>query len=271
MNKEQELQKLISELDVFKQKLSRIDYIHNKYDFLEIMRELRKFLSSIIDDEIVELFLHSRFFIENHEFFVWLNQYFIRAIEADESLWIMSKNNNENSIVKVMDVDYIIEDYQRKWNDIKDLNIKEGQTLTMVWCWPMPETILYFYENTPIKKIIWVDYNYEAIYIAWEIIRMLWYTDILLKYADWTTFDYSESDIIYIPSFVDKKREVLNQIVKTWKKDVQILVRDVEWMTKLVYNALSPDINPELKITSKSQSEWIYHRTKMVKFEKYNI
>lgn len=274
MNKNSEntkLQKLISELDVFRQKLWKIDYIHNKYEFLQTMKDLRKYLSSCDDDKVTDLFLHSKFYIENVDFFVSMNQYFIRAMEADEALGILSKNQGDKRVIECMDVDYIIEDYQRKWNDIKDLDIKWDETLVMVWCGPMPETMLYIYENTPIKKVIWVDYNYEAIYIAWEMVRALGLTDIQLTYADGCDFDYSDVDIVYIPSFVEVKSEVMDQIVKTWKKDVQVLVRDIEWMNQLVYRWLSKDINPELKVSSVSTSAWTYHKTKMIKFTRYNI
>jgi len=262
---------LIEQLDEYKKRLSSTDYIHEKPKFFKIMKEFTNFLSTYPMDKLPDWFDKSDYFKDNFEFFNKNNIYFERALEAKESINILwgNKRNKESWALSFLDADYIREEYTRKWNDIRDLDMTGWKNLVMVWCGPFPETILYIYENTPIKKVIWVDYNSEAIFLAGEIIRFLGITDILLKYQDWCKYDYSDADIVYVASFVNLKKEIVNQVLKTWKKDVQILIRNNIWLNRIRFKNLNlEEIPEELEVTSIISNEWKYHTTQMIKLER---
>jgi len=78
----------------------------------------------------------------------------------------------------------------------------------------------------------------EAIFMAWEMISWLWLNNIDLVQMEWTEYDYSDSDIVYIPLFVSNKEEVLKRIIETWKKDIQILINSPKWLCNLIYDGM---------------------------------
>lgn len=265
------IDKIIKKLEYFKKELSKTDYIHEKNNFFKVMAELCEYLTTENKNVALKDFQVTEYYKNNAHIFRRYNTYFERALEAKETINILWKNHGIKSwkSIDVVGAKYVQDAYSRKWNDLKDLDMEGEKTLIMVGCWPFPETILYIYENTPIKKIIGLDYNSEAIYLAGEIIRFLWFTDITLKYQDWCKYDYSEADIVYIASFVDLKKEIIDQISETWKKDVQILVRNNSGLNSLRYKHIHlKEINTDFEITAIRENWWKYHSTQMIKLER---
>lgn len=263
------IQSLILKVDEYKKSLQDIDYIHDKARFFYVMRDFIAFLTEESSNFNFKELESLDYFKENKSFFIKMNLYFIRALEAHESMNILSKNYSHsiNSPLELLNAQYIKEDYIRKWNDLKNVDLSWEKTLVMVGCWPFPETILYMYENTPLKKVIWLDYSNEAIYMAWEIIRFLWFEDITLRYHDGCTYDYKEADIVYIASFVELKEEIIEQVIKTWKKTVQILLRQPAWLNEFRYPSFNK-INNNLEIVNNNKSSWYFHSTEMLKLQR---
>lgn len=267
------LQELIAKLDFFKKELEKYDYIHHKNEFFSVMKEFRKFIKEMNDKKLFEEFYHSKRYEEFKKFFREKNNYYGRAMESVEALSIMTKWVHwwEN-FMDYIDVEQVKDNYYRKWEDIKSLDFSWDKTMVMVWCWPLPETLIYFYENTPAAKVKWIDNNYEAIYIAWEMISALGMENIQLEYYDGNKYNYQDADIIYIPGFIEDKSQLLNRIAETSKDNVQILVFSATLLSKLLYDSIPKDLHPRLKITQTfSPSEWVYTHREMVKIEKYKF
>ena len=143
---------LIEKLQDYKNKLIKLDYIHNKNDFFTTMKEFRHFIASIQDEELFLKFYHWSKYNDFKIFFKDKNNYYIRAIEALESVSVMTKWIHENNnFIDLIDVDLIRERYNRKSSDMKSLNFLWNKKLLMVWCWPFPETLIYIYENNQYK------------------------------------------------------------------------------------------------------------------------
>ncbi|MCP4524040.1 MAG: hypothetical protein GY828_07530 [Candidatus Gracilibacteria bacterium] len=261
---------LLEKLFDFKKKLEIYDYIHHKREFFNIMKEFRHFISNMKNEETYNELYHSEHYAELKVFFTEKNNYFVRAMESIEALSIMTKGEHGCKFLDLLDAEQIVDNYNRKGEDIQSIDFKEGQSLVMVGCGPFPETLMYFYENTPISHVVGIDNNYEAIYIAGEMIHSLGLTDIDLAYMDGQEFDYSYADIVYIPGFIPNKGELLNRIAESAKEDVQILVFSPKFLSTLIYDKVPLELHPRLKIAETYDvGSSAYTSREMIKIEKY--
>lgn len=266
------LNDLVKNLEEFRQKLTEIDYIHNKKVFFDIMKDLRKYLLTIENQNLYKIFLHSKYYKFYKEFFTNINMYYVRSLESLQSISIMTKGiHNFDSFANLIDKDLIKQSFETKGNEIKSLNItSKTKTMVAVWCGSMPETLLYFYENTNIKNIIWVDYNHEAIFMAWEMISWLNLDKITFHQWDGVDYDYKEADIVYIPIFTSPKNRILNRIIETWKDDVQIIVIVPKWLWNLLYEWVW-SVNQRLKIAYREDAFTKHIAQEVIKFVKYDF
>lgn len=269
---EKEYKQLLETLDKYRGQLLMNDHTHNKSEFFSIMWSFKKYISSIQSKELFEKFFHSKYFSDFKRFFTEKNNYYLRALEATSSLWIMTKDIHWlGSFDLLFSQDEIKDKYKLKYLDLQPFDFTDAHTMVFVWCWPMPETMLYMYENTDIKRMIWLDYNYEAIYIAWEMINNLGLDSIELVYSDWSNYDFSDADIIYIPNFVSGKDKILKKIVKTWKESVQIWIHEAQLFNRLLYTNAIYDLHPRLEKCWEFSSNTEYSLRSIVKLEKYKF
>jgi len=82
----EKLETLIACLQSFKEKISVLDYIQQRESFFKVMTEFREYLSSVNDLYLCDLFFHSKRYAEFESFFREKNYYYLRAMEASESL-----------------------------------------------------------------------------------------------------------------------------------------------------------------------------------------
>jgi len=267
----EKLNKLVEKLEDFRQKLQKIDYIHNQNNFFDTMRKFRMFIALKEHNDLYDIFSHSKYFDEYKDFFSKVNMYYIRALESVQTISIMTKSNhNSNNLLELLDSQLIIECYERKGEEINSLDFANAKKLVCVWSGPMPETLLYIYENTDIEKIVWLDIDHEAIFMAWNMIRWLKFNNINLMQMDGRDYDYSDTDIVYIPLFVWDKDWVLKQIAETWKKEIQILINSPKWLWNLIYDGIK-NTNPRLRITFRNDDFSIFKAQEIIKFEKYDF
>jgi hypothetical protein len=107
--------------------------------------------------------------------------------------------------------------------------------------------------------------------MAWEMINWLWIENISFKQIDATIYDYSEADIVSIPLFVPKKDEIVNRIIETSKRPVQILIRSPKWFLNLIYKWLWNKITPRAKITLRKDINSDHVNEEIIKIEKYEF
>jgi len=262
---------LINNLEDYRKKILSIDYIHNKKDFFDIMKKLRKYLASLDNENIYNIFFHSKYHKYYKDFFTDINLYYLRNIESVQSLSIITQwLHNFNSFSNLMDRDMIKQSFESKRNEMKYLNFDNKKTLIMVWSGPMPETLLYIYENTEIENIIWIDISHEAVFLSWEMLNWLNLDKITLHRWDWVKYDYSDADIIYMPLYTYPKDKILERIVETCKPWVQILLSNPKSFWNLLFKWIW-SITPRLKIVTREDASNTYNAQEIIKLEKYDF
>lgn len=268
----EKIKEISEELEIFRKKLISIDYIHDKEEFFSEMKKFRKYLVEIDVWRNFDVFYHSKFYKFYSDFFTGIHDYYTRALESMQSLSVMTKwIHNFSSFYDLLDRELIRESFERKTQELESIDFSSAKNFVFAWCWPFPETLLYVYENTDIENILWLDYNHEAIYMAGEVINWLRLEHISFKHIDATLHDYSDADIVSIPLFVAKKDEIVNQVIETWKKWIQISVRSPKWFLNMIYKWLSENITPRAVIVCRKDVSSDHVNEEIIKLEKYDF
>ena len=266
-----DLNTIVKNFENYRKKIIEIDYIHDKIEFFEIMKKFRKYIASL-DDDMFNIFYHSKDYEFYEDFFTNIHEYYLRSLESIQSLSVMTRwIHNFNSFSELIDKDLLKESFERKSQELEPINFSNVKNFVFSWCWPFPETLLFLYENSNLENILWLDYNHEAIYMAWEMVNWLSLDKISFKQVDWKEYDYSDADVVSIPLFVPKKSEVINRIIETWKDTVQIIVTVPKWFLNLVYTWIWENITPRARVTYRKDMVSDYVNQEIIKFEKYNF
>lgn len=264
-----ELNELIKKLDSFKKTLEECDHTHEIEYFFSTMRQFRKFVASVENETLCDNFFHSKYYEEYRIFFRDKNYYYMRAVETIEAASIIEKWTHRWSFVKLIDREYIKERYIGKTEEVKHLDLKQIKQLVVVGCWPMPETMIYIYENTKVDNIIGLDNSREAIFTATRMIKWLGIKNIKLLCIDGIDYNYQDADAVYIPGFTYPKEKILNRIATTGKNSVQILVRTPNLLWKMLFDDIEK-LHSRLVIRKSHNSNRDFSKYNMLNIEKYN-
>ena len=191
---------LTKNLEVFRLDLEKNDYVHHKNEFFNIMNNFWEFAASMNDKEAYEYFEHSQYFTKYRSFFSSREQYYVRTIEAIEAVNIMTKSFKENiNFYDLLERKMAKENYLKTSYEIEMMDLEGSKQLVMVGCGPLPETVLYLYENTELDEIIGLDYNQEAVYMGGEMLNSVGNTSrVKLIHCDGLKYDYKDADIIFV-------------------------------------------------------------------------
>jgi hypothetical protein len=250
------LEDFIKKLDVIRKDLKKVDYVNEREKFFGLMENFWKFLRKPKNSKLFKLFEHSKYYNKYKKFFNKMDDYYVRSFEAMEAVNIIAKSyTTPGSFLKLTEQDLTINSYKVVKREIELLDHSNCKTLAMVGSGPLPETILYIFENTNILKIIGIDNNQEAIYLAGEMISSIKKTPrIEFIHYDGLDYNYKNSDIVYIANFVYPKTEVLNRIAKTAKPGIKILIRNPFSFGKMLYDEVNFDkIDPRLTLIQKGK------------------
>ena len=226
-------------LEKFRVALEKNDYVQHKNAFFSIMNKFWEFAASMNDEETYEYFEHSQYFTKYRSFFSAREQYYVRTIEAIEAVNIMTKSVKENiKFYDLLERKIAKENYLKTSYEIEMMDIEDSKQLVMVGCGPLPETVLYLYENTELEEIIGLDYNQEAVYMGGEMLNSVGSTSrVKLIHCDGLKYDYKDADIIFVANFVTPKIKVLQQIANTAKNGAKVLVRTPVLLGKMLYES----------------------------------
>ena len=250
---QEKVNSLKQNLEKFRVALEKNNYMHHKKEFFSIMNEFWEFASSMDDEETYEYFEHSQYFTKYRSFFSSKEQYYVRTIEAIEAVNIMTKSIKENiNFYDLLERKMAKENYLKTSYEIEMMDLEGSKTLVMVGCGPLPETILYLYDNTELEEIIGLDYNQEAVFMGGEMLNSVGNTSrVNLIHCDGTEYIYENADIIFVANFVTPKIKVLQQIANTARNGAKVLVRTPIFLGKMLYESVIHNLPSRLTLRRK--------------------
>jgi tRNA/tmRNA/rRNA uracil-C5-methylase (TrmA/RlmC/RlmD family) len=235
------MEKLLKDLNNFISDLEKINYNCQKNKFKNKMEEFWSYVKSYDDKKTVELFLESESFKPLQKKFKRFEEYYERLIEVDESMIINAEilNNDEESLLSFAKNHFIVDNYKMVQKELEMLEKENIETLVMIGCGPLPETILFISDNTNISKIIGVDMSNEAIAMAGDIIKAMGLCKkVELVCSNGEDFDFSKADVVFVANATNNKNDLFKQISKTAKKGTEIILRNPYYLSNLVYKSL---------------------------------
>jgi len=195
--------------------------------FFSLMQALVSNLRDINDPMTLELFKRSKHFREYQSFFISQQSFYYHAIELAEALSLKKKlHSGSQALLEILDLEFSRNAYLRMKDTSAFMDFSRCETFIMVGCGPLPASLFYIHENTDVQAIIGLDNNREAVDSAKELIERLEFPRIHVRQTDGRDFDYEKADVIYVANLASPKRSILNQILETAKKDVQVILRD---------------------------------------------
>lgn len=235
------MEQLLKDLNSFVSDLENINYNGQKEKFKNKMEEFWSYVKSYDDKETVELFLKSEHFKPLQAKFKRFEEYYERLIEVDDSMIINAEilNKDKESLLSFAKNNFVVDNYKMVQKELDMLEKKDIETLVMIGCGPLPETILFISDNTNISKIIGIDNSNEAIAMAGDIIRAMGLCDkVELFCIDGEEFDFSGADVVFVANATNNKDDLFKQISKTAKKGTEIIVRNPTSLSNVLYRSL---------------------------------
>lgn len=147
------------------------------------------------------------------------------------------------SILEMFDQEFSRNAYLRIKDTLDFIDFSKCGTFIMVGCGPLPATLFCIHENTDVQAIIGVDNNQEAIDFAKKLIEYQELPRIQVRKMNGIDFNYQKADVIYVANLVSPKKKILNQILETSKRDVQVILRDPYGMGTLLSESGMEDLD----------------------------
>ena len=141
-------------------------------------------------------------------------------------------------------------DYNRSDDMFEKLNFRDCRLLAMVGCGRIPFTIFNVHDKTKIPEIIGLDILPEAINTASRLVSRLGYGRVRFELRDGRSYDYGQTQIVYVAAIVSPKSAVMSRIADTAPDDVQIVVREPFSLARLWLESIEHSLDPRLEITS---------------------
>ena len=245
---EAKLTELLNNLERFREDLEKCSHESYTETLFSLMRTLVSYLGNINDPLILDLFTNSDYFRDYRSFFISLQSSYYHAIELAEALSLEKKLHSDGqSILKIFDQEFSRNAYLRITDTLDFIDFSQCGTFIMIGCGPLPTTLFCIHENTDVQAIIGVDNNQEAIDSAKKLIEYQEFPRIQVRKMDGIDFNYQKADVIYVANLVSPKKKILNQILETAKKDVQVILRDPYGMGMLLSESGMEDLDPRFQ------------------------
>ncbi|QQS59745.1 hypothetical protein IPN35_02610 [Candidatus Peregrinibacteria bacterium] len=263
---------IVETLDMYHKKITSINTSHDREEFFNLMGDLDRYITGIIDEDAFQSFYHSVHFRTFSDLFLIPHQYYMRAVEALESSCIqrVSFSDSIEPLSDKVKGDFMKTRFYTKVKDLSMVDFSRVKKFVMVGTGPLPDTILFVTENFNIPEIIGIDNNAEAVFSGNELIRYLGLSQVQIRNADGIDYDYSGADLVYVANFVPPKNKVLSRIAETAPNHVQIIIESPLLMGRLFFEEVIPEkLHHLLRIQEKQVNETEFFRHEVLKIGKY--
>jgi hypothetical protein len=254
----EKLTTLQSKLESFRRRIEQCP--KNSTEFIKAMSEFWAFLSMFYEEdtggELYQAFERSNYFAKHQKEFSGFETFYVRSNEIQEAMSIKYEKNahGEKGFLELCDTELSRQTYEQTRDEMQMLDEQDRncETMVMVGCGPLPETMMFIIEQTGVKKIIGLDQEETAVSMAGGLIHSMGYDKrIDTQPVRGEQYNYGDADVICVANFVSPKRAVFERIADTAKQGAKILTRNPVSFGRMLYEVTEDCIPPRLTIMKK--------------------
>ena len=149
--------------------------------------------------------------------------------------------------------DLALELYDRSLEMFDRLDFSNCHRLVMVGCGSLPFTIFHVHDRTTIPEIVGLDVLPQAIETAATLAARLGYGRVRTELCDGRSYDYGQTQIVYVAGMVSPKSAIVSRIADTAPDGVQIVVREPYSLGRLWLEGIEHDLDPRLEVTGRGR------------------
>ena len=201
---------------------------HNKINALLLWDTIKKKRDTSLINEIKKdsRFFHFKMFFSN-----WWCDYIsnLEVININRFLEFDSLNENTSILNE--------EGYVPLAEELGAMNLDfNNKKFLMVGSGPFPETLCFVSNHFKVGGIYGLDSNLEAIKNAEKVLRIMSSNNkIKLIHSMAQSFDFSNIDVVFMANGLRNKIGVLDQVYKTSRNDINIIIRNPINLAGLLY------------------------------------
>ncbi len=247
------LAQLKKQVEYHRQQLSRFSPDGSEEGFASAMDGFLEFIHTYPHRDVYLDFERSPQFIQYQQFFL---PYMLRLAWQMEDLTFADMISQDlDSEQKLGDIHAIHtkHSYARIEDAVNLADLSNCQSYVMLGCGKVPSSMFYVHDWTDIPRIVGVDNNEEAVIKATQICRKFGLDRISIEQADAGSFDLSSFDAIYWGQFCTPRKKVMENIIKTAKKNCKIILREPFHTGTLGTESILPSLDPRLEICGESE------------------
>ena len=132
--------------------------------------------------------------------------------------------------------------YQRVQDLRRLLDLSDCRRFVMVGCGAFPATMFWLSDHFPDIDCIGLDIDAETVALAAGLASRLGRSQLRFLSIDGCDFDFSGADFVFVANHVMPKRAVLEQLLRSGKQGVQVVVREPTRLGELLAESVRPDM-----------------------------
>lgn len=228
-------------------------------EFLDEMIDLLRFVCSYENKSAYAAFEQTPEFASFQSFFhACLLRFAISLEEMSFRELVEQRSAPVREFGKLL-IERAIPSYERMANTLRLANHSRCNKYVMVGIGRVPFSLFYLHDFTGIPEMIGIDNAPEAIERCQQVLELYNLSRIRVQCEDGRYYNYSDADIVYVACFARPKKEVLDQIARTAKRDCQIIVQVPEFTGSLLNDRISFDDQFVVTAQSAVPSSWMLH------------
>ena len=251
-----ELDSLLKAVSEQKQFLERCSDSESD-DFLDGMTALLRFVCSYENRAAYEVFEQTEDFASFQSFFHDCLLRFAIALEELSLRELIEQKSVSAPDFGQLLIERAKPSYERMANTIRLADHAQCRKYVMVGIGRVPFSLFYLHDFTSIPEMIGIDNNPQAIEKCQQGLDLYNLSRISVQCKDGRHYDYSDADIVYVACFARPKKEILDQIARTAKRDCQIIVQVPEFTGSLLNDRVTFDNQFSVTAQSPEPSSWM--------------
>jgi hypothetical protein len=147
--------------------------------------------------------------------------------------------------------------YDRLREVFARLDFSNVRKAVMVGCGWRPVTTLHMHDETRVPEVVGLDNVEDAVDCARILGRKFGCDRLRVELADALTYDYSDTQVVYVASMVTPKADVVARIADTAPPEAQIVLWEPVSLARLWMQSAMEPLDPRLEVVDTGSVNWL--------------